>query len=1244
MPVIKRFSYKQYTWLLCVTLVLLVALCSLEKRINNNTQNQLEEAYTHAQQIITDKEVSFINLMNGVLSDTANLQRNWSDVIELGLKENISILILKRDTLLLWSNNTISLNDIPPQLPMGSGFIKAPNGYYLSSKQQRGSFTFVLLYNIKTNYPFRNQYIDNNFDTELGFIKDGFVVTKPLEGFRDMKDITGNYLFSLQIYSFTETTPFWLCLLIGLALIVLLICIHTLMQHYITTHLILSTLLFVMVLLALRWVNVFYHIPAFIYELKLFDSQIYASSIWFPSLGDLLVNAAIVLWYLVLLEGRTSIDEDKNEIKPVHFYTRLLLYLILCLSATHIGVSFIRSLTLDSQISFNINNVFSINIFTYLGLIVCILILLSVYFLSRNLVRFINQQQPRFFQTSLAISLAIIAYVLLSYFTIEADHFHTLITVSLLSTFIIFKATPIKLNRFQQYFVVIFIIALASSVSINHWLSAKEQENRKLFATKLVSQNDITTDYFLKSVEKKIATDEYVVDYFLNPIIIKSQFEKRIRQLYFTGYLSKFEVRILDYDSLGYYFKEKSNFTFNEINRLYKTKTIETINSHFRYLTNKADLKGYLAKFEVIHKKHKIGYIFILLEPKLIQDENRFDELLIDGFRQTNRKLFDYSYAVYKDKSLIFQSGNYPYRIKNTWGETANEYKFFNEQEFDHLLYTDNQPLTIIISKQRDSLLQTIGLFSFIFTFCTVTLILILFIYISLNAQLLLQLRWYRSGFFTTLRDAFNRVLMIERPEVFYIRTRIQTAIIFIVFITLLLTSYFTISFITQKYNNRQTERLMKKLRNVILTVENENISNFEYSNAGELSAFINQIADFYDTDITLFDKQGHVMASSIGKIYDEGVIASVMNPSAFFHLELLRESQYIHNENIALLEFQAAYAPVFKNKTEVLGYLQLPYFSQQADLLTEISSVIVGFINLYVLLFIIIGIIAYLVSRNISYPLILIQQKLSKTVLGEKNELINWHRDDEIGELVKQYNRMIEQLEASAKKLAETEREGAWREIARQIAHEIKNPLTPMKLSIQHLQRAYKNGDTNIEEKLNKTTTLLINQIDTLSELANEFSSFAKMPAPNYEPLNVKIALEEIVSLYSLNTEAQLILECNVQSELLFDRSYFSRSIGNIVKNAIQAIPENQEGMVQVIATEHTENIEIIVKDNGTGMSKDQASQIFKPYFSTKISGMGLGLPIVKNMIESGGGTITFITETGNGTTFTVTLPKQVR
>jgi two-component system, NtrC family, nitrogen regulation sensor histidine kinase NtrY len=786
------------------------------------------------------------------------------------------------------------------------------------------------------------------------------------------------------------------------------------------------------------------------------------------------------------------------------------------------------------------------------------------------------------------------------------------------------------------------IISSYSAISIWHWYNVREQDNRRLFAVKQISQTDITNDYFLRGIDKKIKKDNYIKDYFENPILIKSQFEKRVRQLYFTGYLSKFDVQLFDYDTLGYHFKEKNDLSFAQVNNLYERESMESFAESFHYMQNAGDIKGYIGKFIIRKNRQRVGYLFIRLKPKLIQNENRFDELLVEGNTAVNAKATEYSYAVYKDKKLVYQSGDYPYRITNTWGETNNEFRLFDENEYTHLIYTDRQPLTIVVSKPANSVSQAIGLFSFIFTFCTVILILVLTIYILLNAQLLKQWSITDNSATRWIRSSLLKLMMIEDNQIILIRTRIQTSIVFIVFTTLIFSSYFTIKFTTDKYNTRQTDRLMKKLRNIVISIENERITtNARNLPEGEVDAFINQIADFYDTDITLYDVKGNVISSSIGKLYDEGITGEQMHPQAYFHLNKLRESQYSQNEQIGNLVFQAAYSPVFNPKSEVVGYLQLPYLSRQVDLLSEISSVVIGFINLYVLLFIIIVILAYYVSRNISYPLTLIQQRLSKTKLGDTNEPISWHRDDEIGELVKQYNSMIGQLEESAQKLAETERQGAWREIARQIAHEIKNPLTPMKLSIQHLQRAWAANDENIADKIKRTTNLLITQIDILSELANEFSSFAKMPAPVYESIDVYKALAQIKYLYEQDSQHMIILDCPKELYVSFDAGYFNRAVSNIVKNALQAIPENKEGEVKITVFGYNETIRIYVKDNGTGMTKEQADKIFVPYFSTKVSGMGLGLPIVKNMIESGGGSITFTTSPGEGTEFCITLPK---
>jgi nitrogen fixation/metabolism regulation signal transduction histidine kinase len=234
----------------------------------------------------------------------------------------------------------------------------------------------------------------------------------------------------------------------------------------------------------------------------------------------------------------------------------------------------------------------------------------------------------------------------------------------------------------------------------------------------------------------------------------------------------------------------------------------------------------------------------------------------------------------------------------------------------------------------------------------------------------------------------------------------------------------------------------------------------------------------------------------------------------------------------------------------------------------------------------------------------------------------------------------MIEKLEESVQKLAVSEREGAWRDIARQIAHEIKNPLTPMKLSIQHLERAWNDQSPKLPETFKKVTQTLITQIDSLSELATGFSSFAKMPMPNYELVNLHELVSQIVTLHAHQFEGDIQFVIPENTVVEFDKGYLNRILVNLIKNAMQAIPEGRRGCIQINTKLVGPLIQIAVQDNGTGITLSQQEKIFTPYFSTKTVGMGLGLPIVKSMIESGGGHIYFSSEEGIGTVFTIELP----
>jgi len=262
----------------------------------------------------------------------------------------------------------------------------------------------------------------------------------------------------------------------------------------------------------------------------------------------------------------------------------------------------------------------------------------------------------------------------------------------------------------------------------------------------------------------------------------------------------------------------------------------------------------------------------------------------------------------------------------------------------------------------------------------------------------------------------------------------------------------------------------------------------------------------------------------------------------------------------------------------------------------------------------------------------------------GHRNEKIDYQLNDEIGQLVAQYNRTIDELEKSAKMLAQSERELAWKTMARQIAHEINNPLTPMKLTIQQLQRRKKMDDDSFDEYFEKSTLTLIEQIDNLSRIAGTFSNFARMPEAQFTRVDVAAKLYSVFQLF-VNNHEQIKLNYEGDTSGIFvlaDPEQLVQVFNNLLKNAIQAIPSEKAGLIKVKIDCVGEEVKIEIADNGIGIPEDVADKLFVPNFTTKNTGMGLGLTISKNIIEITGGKISFTTRVNKGTSFYIILPKE--
>jgi nitrogen fixation/metabolism regulation signal transduction histidine kinase len=347
-----------------------------------------------------------------------------------------------------------------------------------------------------------------------------------------------------------------------------------------------------------------------------------------------------------------------------------------------------------------------------------------------------------------------------------------------------------------------------------------------------------------------------------------------------------------------------------------------------------------------------------------------------------------------------------------------------------------------------------------------------------------------------------------------------------------------------------------------------------------------------------------------------------------------------MQQEKIGSFSYLSMYVPIRDDKGKAYGFLNIPYYSSEKDLNIEISNFLITIINLNAFIFLIAGLIAWLVTSRITKSFVIIGDKMKEVSLG-KNEIIQWNKKDEIGDLVKEYNKMVLKLEESAAVLAKSEREGAWREMARQVAHEIKNPLTPMKLSIQYLQKAIDNGSENIKDLTTKVSQTLVEQIDHLSSIASDFSQFANIQNSKTEILHIMPVLQSLQLLFSNENNTDITIRNQAGDVcILADKTQINRLFTNLIKNALQAYAPEAGKKLDIELSSKESVVEIRFRDFGSGIPVHLQERIFTPNFTTKTSGTGLGLAISKGIAEQHGGSIRFLTEEHKGTTFIVSLP----
>lgn len=1230
---LKNFSTNKF-FLLLFAVVLFLAAYFLHRPLAEGSEPTLN----NFEQTLHEKETR-LNLEMLGLAKRAETQ-NYNELFiqkpdyynSLLQKEGLALLIYENDTLKFWSDNSIAVENWVKEVCLDTKMAKLRNGWFEVVKPHTNATTtktIVGLILIKNEYPYQNKYLANEFQKDFALPAETKLITENPNARNNIKSIDGNYLFSLEFNEANGSVSFSSYLAVFCNFVAFLLLLFFLkngclaLSNRIGRNY--SVFLFIGIVIILRFLSVKFSFPESFYSFDLFGPKVFAdaSSVWLNSLGDLLINIVILFYLTYVVFGNFHFEAVLEKIKKWNkFFVALILFLGYFFFSWIITKLF-TGLIQNSNIPFSINNLFSLNQYSYVGIII-IGLLLFVYFL------FADKMIAVLKQLGLNNQQYIIVFLVSA--TIHTSIYHLLGTLDLIIVLwpfvlVLFIALIKRKQNLYPFSSIVFLVFLFSLYAVHILIKysvVKEVESRKIYAEKLAAERDPVAELLFQDVEKKLNADTILVSLVSGINKDPATFEKRIKQQYFSGFWEKYDVRIALFDSVCVPVIKSQNAVFDNtiyFDDLIAKGGLTTTCEHFYFLNNASGKISYLAKLPLLKNNaahSKYGVLYVELDAKFISDEIGFPELLLDRNIGLSQELTNYSYAKYKHNQLINQYGKFQYSLSQTdLGTTKNGISFVDKEGYNHLLFQPEAETLIVLSKRNDGAIGQVTTFSYLFSFFSLLLLSILFIRLISLGKLL---------------------------ENFSFKYRIQVLLVFIVLSSLALFGGGTIYYINQQFETKNKENISEKTHSVLIDTEDKLISeNALSNNLSEYVSFVlKKSSSIFFTDINLYDTRGNLYSSSSSKVFDEGLTSKKMNPEAFLQMAVLGKTEFIHDERIGKLEYLSAYIP-FKNKEgKLLGYLNLPYFAKQSELEKEISGFLVALINIYVLLFALSIISAIFISNYVTKPLKLIQDKLSKIKLGKTNEPIEWQENDEIGSLVSEYNRMIAELSKSADLLAKSERESAWREMAKQVAHEIKNPLTPMKLSVQHLQRAWRDDAPDMDKKMERLTQTIIEQIDTLSTIATEFSNFAKMPKANLEKIDIQQVLSNSIALFHDSENIKIDFKNELQEEAfaLADKEQIIRVFNNLLKNAIQSIPENKKGLIIVVLKKEEQQILISFTDNGNGIEEELVDKIFTPNFTTKTGGMGLGLAMVKNILESVDGRIWFQTKKERGSTFYVALP----
>ena len=1049
----------------------------------------------------------------------------------------------------------------------------------------------------------------------------------------------GNILFYLEKTSAHQNeTNWWSILMVLSGIFLLIVYVHQSAQAiFLRYGIIAGTLFLGGVILFLRWLT--YRNPNLLAlrQFELFDPAIYSSSFVFSSLGDLMINGILFCWVMLYISRRLPQSRIKKISNQWVTFGVVTFALMLLVGSTFIFADILQSLVGDAKISFNVTNFFSLTEYSFIGFFILGTLALSYFFMSQmvlNLIKYLSDLSAYVIILITLVTGLVILSLTRNTSVVELNLYVLiwLVLYILMMQQKIFSGINTRLNISEVlYWLFVFSFSIAGVIIFEN--KKIEFEQRKQFAEKLALRADPASERLLSIVLT------YFDDDFLQKNFVKFKNKEQNEKLKdsiinrnFTAYLDKYDTRIFTFDEAEKPLFNKVPTSYDTLNTIFSIQGKVTNIDNLRYFEKSFDKFGYIYRKEIADSFGvNMGYFFVLSEPKRYKTETLTPELFRHSQELVPTYSPGYAYGVYSKLSLINYYNDYPFPTRLSDDELPKfEFERKMNKDYEELWYRHSGDKVVVIAKKDNSFIEGITLFAYLFS----TFIFLLFVYRVTSLLISSRLKL----------DVIGQYFQ------FSIRSQIHSTILMVSLLSFLVIGVATILFFIKRYDSNNEDKLSRAIQIMVNEVQNQladhttldqDVLLFETGAGLEVEQLMQQISDIHGTDVNLYDTTGLLRVSSNPIIYNKGVLSERMNPIAFYNLNIRKAIQFVADEQIGKESYISVYCPVRDDQGNAYAYLNIPSYSTQGELKQEISNFLVTIINLNAFIFLVAGAIALFITNRITHSFTLIGQKMRDINLQKINQEIEWQRRDEIGELVKEYNKMVHKLDESAEALAKSEREGAWRQMARQVAHEIKNPLTPMKLSIQYLQKAIDNNSANVKEMTANVARTLIEQIDHLSKIASDFSQFANIGNPRNEIFDLHDLLYSLASLYDAMENVQFTWQPVSQKVLLFaDKTQLNRLFTNLMQNAIEA-PDNQlDRTIDVNESLNGEYITINIRDNGGGIPALTKDKIFMPNFTTKSSGTGLGLAMSKSIAEQAKGSIWFETIDGIGTTFYVRLP----